>query len=138
MAPPGIFTSASARPPGPLEPNGTHVSRTILVADDEAAIVRAVTRFLERAGHEVHSAGTADEAVALIDVVAFDAAFVDSNMPGDGRTVLRRLAEDADFDGPAYLMTGDLPDPDEELPGGARHLQKPFDFTGLAALVSPP
>lgn len=111
------------------------LSRTVLVADDEPAIVRAIIRFLERSGHDVRSASTAEEAIRLVDTVPFDAAFVDANMPGDGRTVLRRLAAREDFTGPMYLMTGDLPDPAADLPSGTRHLQKPFDFTALAGLV---
>lgn len=106
------------------------MSLSVLVADDEPAIVRVLTRFLERSGHTVHGAATAADALELVETTSFDVALVDANMPGDGRTVLKALRRRSD-PGRVFLMTGDLAGDVADLPAGVLHLQKPFDFGAL-------
>lgn len=108
---------------------------TILVADDEPALASTLTRFFERKGHAVRSAGSAATALALMEEVEFDLALVDANMPGNGRSVLEALEDHPDFSGHAVLMTGDAPDEDERLPGNAGLLAKPFEFEELFRLL---
>jgi CheY-like chemotaxis protein len=52
------------------------------VIDDEPTIRRSVGRLLERAGYRVRTAGTGDEAMALVRGEHFDAAICDLHIPG--------------------------------------------------------
>jgi len=54
----------------------------ILVIDDEPTIRKSVGRLLERAGYRVRTAGTGDEAMALVRSEHFDAALCDLHIPG--------------------------------------------------------
>jgi CheY-like chemotaxis protein len=54
----------------------------ILVIDDEPTIRKSVGRLLERAGYRVRTAGTGDEAMALVRTEHFDAAICDLHIPG--------------------------------------------------------
>jgi two-component system cell cycle response regulator CpdR len=56
--------------------------RKVLVVDDEVLIRLTVTDALEDAGFEVIEAGTADEAVDMIDSEAIHFLFTDIQMPG--------------------------------------------------------
>jgi CheY-like chemotaxis protein len=111
---------------------------TILVADDEPMIVRAVSRLLERAGHNVHAARDADQALELLETHRFQVAFIDHHMPGGGGArVLEAIERQPEWNGLAVLMTGDeIQSPD--LPGGDRvhRLQKPFQFQEVTALIA--
>ena len=64
----------------------------ILVVDDDAAIRDSLRMTLEYAGHEVTSAATGQEALALVEREAPDVVLLDIKMPGmDGMEVLSRL-----------------------------------------------
>jgi DNA-binding NtrC family response regulator len=54
----------------------------ILVIDDEPTIRKSVGRLLERAGYRVRTAGTGEEAMALVRSEHFDAAICDLHIPG--------------------------------------------------------
>lgn len=58
------------------------VRPAILVIDDEPTIRKSVARLLERAGYRVRTAGTGDEAMALVRSEHFDAALCDLHIPG--------------------------------------------------------
>ena len=79
----------------------------ILVVDDEADIVRIVTRIMEGRGHEVRTA--ADGAAALEQVARErpDVVILDLNLPRmDGYEVCRRLKGDVNTrDIPVLMMT---------------------------------
>jgi CheY-like chemotaxis protein len=109
---------------------------TVLVADDEAVILRTLARVLSKEGFTVHAAADAEAALAILDAHAVDGAVVDHNMPGGGATVLAALIARPGFAGPAVLMTGaDVDDPSlPDLPGVTR-LQKPFRYETLFELL---
>ncbi len=68
---------------------------TVLVVDDEPTIVEVVSRYIERAGFEVRSAGDGPEAVRLAQLHRPDLLVLDVMLPGfDGIEVMRRLHED--------------------------------------------
>lgn len=70
------------------------VKRKVLIADDEPNIVTALEFLLKRAGYEVRSAATGDEALALLDSFAPDLALIDIMMPGrSGYDVCQRIRE---------------------------------------------
>ena len=64
----------------------------ILTVDDDELITTVLVRALSTAGHEVHCAGTGDEAIRLMHLHRFDVAVVDLELPGtDGLSVLAAL-----------------------------------------------
>lgn len=111
-------------------------SLSVLLAEDEPLVQRTLSRLLERRGHRVHVAGSAEVALDVVRRVHIDAAVVDVNMPGSGLSVLRALACDAAFQGPLVLMTGDLPEDHESaVDGSVSLLAKPFSIGRLIDLV---
>jgi len=56
--------------------------RTVLVVDDEPALLKAFSRVLQGHGFEVAIANGAEEALALLDARQFDAVITDHDMPG--------------------------------------------------------
>ena len=112
---------------------------TVLVADDEELIRLALSRLLSARGHTVHTAADAPEALALLDLHAFDVVLVDRRMPGDGATVLEALESRPDFTGRAVLMTGAVgAEATGELGPDVRLVTKPFDFSSMVAVVEGP
>jgi len=107
---------------------------SVLVADDEPMIVRAIKRVLERRGHEVLTAPDAYGALDLLDGNDFDAVLVDDRMPGGGRSVLGRL-RDSNYTGTAVLMTGGAIGEGDDLGETVQRLQKPFPFPTVVALI---
>ena len=69
------------------------MSQTLLVVDDEPDIRELARLSLERVGgFTVHTAGSADEALAVVEQVRPDLVLLDVMMPGtDGPTLLGRL-----------------------------------------------
>ncbi|HEX7478652.1 MAG TPA: response regulator [Polyangiales bacterium] len=55
---------------------------SVLVVDDEEALVRGVQRVLARAGFSVDAVSNGQEAVALLEQKVFDCIVSDINMPG--------------------------------------------------------
>jgi DNA-binding NtrC family response regulator len=62
--------------------DGDDFRPAILVIDDEPTIRKSVGRLLERAGYRVRTAGTGEEAMALVRSEHFDAAICDLHIPG--------------------------------------------------------
>ena len=107
----------------------------VLVADDEPMIVRALQRVLEKRGHRVEAAESADDGISKFESGEFDAVMVDRNMPGNGLSLLRRVFE-REFGGFAVLMTGGLDDGElDGIAGEVFRLQKPFRFSEVVTLL---
>jgi DNA-binding NtrC family response regulator len=114
---------------------------TVLVADDEALLLRLVENVLRRAGFRVVTATTCSEALEAFreDPVAIDAVLIDAGMPPSGAAdVLRSmLALRSDV---GVVVSSGAP-PSEELQEllaecGGRFLSKPFDPDTLISIVS--
>lgn len=106
--------------------------------DDEPFILRAYSRMLEARGHEVVTAGSGDEALALLRTRPFDVIVSDIAMPSlDGIELLRGVREQ-DLDVPVILMTGS---PSIETAaraieqGAFRYLTKPLRLQDLCDAV---
>lgn len=66
--------------------------KCVLVVDDDEAVRRTVCLALGAAGHDVHEANGADEALAMAQSMAFDVVFTDVHMRGgSGHDLARRL-----------------------------------------------
>jgi two-component system nitrogen regulation response regulator GlnG len=106
-------------------------ARHILIVDDEQAVCWALGRALQREGHSVALAASAEQAFVLLDEQRPDAIVLDVRLPGmDGLTALprfRQLAPDA----AVIVVTafGSLPAAVQAVEGGAfDYLAKPFDL----------
>lgn len=108
---------------------------TILVVDDEAAVRRLTARILHNAGYEVHTAGSANDAVALAEQLKcrLNLLLTDMRMPGiDGHEligIIRRICPRVD----TMVFSGFIPD--EERPRNYPVLAKPFTKEQLLAVV---
>src|SRR5262245_28194924 len=54
----------------------------ILLADDDAMVARSMTRILERAGYEVATASSGENAAEILKGSTFDVVLSDVSMPG--------------------------------------------------------
>ena len=132
-------TNLTAGPPprvGPKSEPALVAGASVLVVEDEAALASAVTDALRDAGYIVEHAADGEQALARIDVRAFDAVICDLKMPRlDGKAFYRSLA--AMSPGLAkrvIFVTGDAAATDAEEfieETGCRWLGKPFRLADL-------
>lgn len=118
---------APAPRPDPDEP------RLILLVEDDREVRRGIRRKLARLGHHLVEAGSADEALMLLDQIAgIEAVVSDINMPGsmDGLALARRLRDERPHL-PVVLMSGNPAAP----PPGIPFLPKPFSTEELDAAL---
>jgi DNA-binding NtrC family response regulator len=82
------------------------MSAAILVVDDEQVLARNLVRYLEQHGYSAQSAGSAGEALALLDSFRPDCALLDYNLPGmDGLRLMAALRE-REPGLPVIILTG--------------------------------
>lgn len=111
----------------------------VLVIDDDHSVRAAVHRVLARAGYDVETTSTAEEAVDLVRTREFEVAVADYRLPGmDGVELLKHLRE-VQTDCSRILLTGmlDLPTAVNAINDAAVHgaLQKPVSPESLVAAV---
>ncbi len=108
------------------------VKNTVLVVDDEQAILRILRIRLRIAGYEVLTATSGQEALDIIGSARPDLVVLDIIMPGmDGLQVLKHLRSTS----PALPVIAssagsDLSGPSLDL-GASRFIAKPFDTNSL-------
>ncbi|MHC5036392.1 MAG: sigma-54-dependent transcriptional regulator [Planctomycetota bacterium] len=102
----------------------------VLVIDDEQAICWALRKILEREGHEVHIAGTAEAGLAQAEEEAPDVVLLDIRLPGmDGLEALQTF-RDRSLAGEVIVITahGTMETAVEAMHLGAfDYLVKPLD-----------
>ncbi|HET9468805.1 MAG TPA: response regulator [Vicinamibacterales bacterium] len=107
---------------------------SILVVDDEMAMRRLVTRWVEGAGHDASEAANADEALAMIGQQPPAIAVCDVRMPGhDGLWLAERIQRD--FPDTAVIVASAGRDTDPRVAGhtgAVDYLAKPFGRQRLA------
>ena len=111
--------------------------KTVLIVDDEPAIVRVVRDYLERAGFRVVSAGDGDEALRAFRQHHPDLVILDLTLPTiDGLDVARSLRRDGDV--PIIMLTARTDETDRvaglEL-GADDYVTKPFSAREIVARV---
>jgi two-component system response regulator AtoC len=117
------------------------IAGTILLADDEAKILKTLGRALRDDGHEVITASNAKEASRLLSQRSFDLLVIDYLMPDrSGLDVLREMAASTpEAERPAVVMMtahGSIQSAVEAMKLGARdYLQKPFEVEELLVLA---
>lgn len=109
---------------------------TILVADDDADILRLISQRLGHRGYRVVTATTGEDALALALSEAPDAAVLDGIMPGlEGHEVCARMRDDDRTSAiPVVLLTAKAADADQREAieaGAAAYLLKPFRMDDL-------
>lgn len=120
--------------------NDADLHPMILVIDDEPTIRKAVKRLLERVGYGVRTAGSGDEALALVRSEHFDAVLCDLHIAGVSGTKLCEQIWLAapDLAGRLIITSGDLTgDGVDQLVQRARvpPVAKPFTITDLLQAV---
>jgi two-component system nitrogen regulation response regulator NtrX len=103
----------------------------LLVVDDEPNIRRTIRWVLEPAGFQVTEAGSAEEALKLLETEPFDLAVIDVKLPGMSGLDLLDKARELWRDLPVIVMSGhatDAPDVvDAMRRGAANYFTKPLD-----------
>jgi len=113
---------------------------SILIADDEPHILRALGFILENEGYQLHYAMDGEEALALAREHHPQLAILDIMMPAlDGFQVCRRIKEDRDLQDMAVVFLtakGQDSDYKQALALGARqYLTKPFSPSEVVQVV---
>jgi CheY-like chemotaxis protein len=112
--------------------------RTILVVDDDAAILHCVRRILEQANYIVLTSRSGDHAIDR-GQTRVDLVLTDIVMPGsiDGLTLTAKIRQ-RELKLPVLFMTGALPEGAEdlaEITGEKLLLRKPFSPKQLVEFI---
>jgi signal transduction histidine kinase/DNA-binding response OmpR family regulator len=70
------------------------MAANILIVDDEMAIRKLLTRYLDSAGHKCHAVDSAESAKEILDQRRFDLLLSDLKLPGESGLDLVRYARD--------------------------------------------
>src|SRR5881409_792662 len=110
---------------------------TLLLVDDDAAVLRAIGDYFERIGYEVWRDGTGEQAIDTFQRVRPDVVLLDLHLPdSNGLHVLERLRREG---ASVILLTGqgDIQTAVRAMQLGAENfLTKPVDMTHLAAATA--
>lgn len=114
---------------------------TVLIVDDEAGLRRVLERYLERHGHRVLSAGTAESAYELLAAEEADALLLDIHLPTMSGLALYLaiIHRWPALEGRIAIMTGDAEA--EEVRTWLEHhqctvIRKPFNLQQVADWVA--
>ncbi|WP_320197968.1 PAS domain-containing protein [Agrobacterium sp. rho-13.3] len=119
------------KPPEALE-NAAQLA--VILVEDDGLIRMNTADILQEAGHIVVEAGSAEEAMAALETIAFDVLVTDVNLPGASG---KELAERARALRPSSLIVFATGDPSRvSADAGTKVLGKPYDATQLLAAVS--
>lgn len=116
------------------------ISRHILIADDEPAVLSVLRLFFGRSGFRVTVAQDGLEALELAQLERPDAIILDLQMPRmDGITTVRQLRKDPRFiTTPIVAITAHMRDylpEDANVAGFDKLVTKPFELVGLLHLI---
>jgi DNA-binding response OmpR family regulator len=107
--------------------------KQILLVDDDALLRRGLAYSLEQAGYRVHTAATAEDALACARLQLPDLVLLDIGLPGmDGLTALTQFRSLGDM--PVIFLTARRTAVDEAVGlalGADDYVAKPFDPTVL-------
>jgi EAL domain-containing protein (putative c-di-GMP-specific phosphodiesterase class I) len=111
----------------------------ILIVDDDRAVLRALTRFLDNAGYDSETATCAEAAMDVLALRRFDTVMSDIHLPGMTGLDLLRAVRLHDPDVPVIIMTG-APEIETAMKaleqGALRYLVKPIVPADLTPIVS--
>jgi CheY-like chemotaxis protein len=113
--------------------------RRILVVDDEPLVCETVTLLLRIDGHQVHTAASGEEALALFQPGKFDVVFTDYFMPTMTGGQLASAIKSQSPGQPIVLLTAfaeRFRPPNEALVGIDLVMDKPLPMDGLRDAVA--
>jgi DNA-binding NtrC family response regulator len=117
----------------------TSRAAVVLVADDDRSLRSLISAALQRQGHSVLLAASADEAIRISTspATSIDVLLTDLSMPGGSGISLATEIRAQRPDIAVVLMSGwQVEEPVAGIPGGeVEVLQKPFELSVLAAAV---
>lgn len=111
--------------------------KTILIADDDKAIVDSITAILDHSGYEVLKVLDGTSVLQAVKALP-DLILLDIQMPGhDGQTVCRQLKRQASTkDIPIIMISASMDVRNKAAQSGADdYLEKPFDMDTLQQKV---
>ncbi len=125
----------------PVRETHARHARRVLVVDDNEDAANTLAMVLRMEGHDIATAYSGQEALALIEQFAPEVVLLDIGLPGiDGLEVARRIRELAQGrDATLVAITGYGQEADRARTrdaGFAHHLVKPVDFADLERLLS--
>jgi CheY-like chemotaxis protein len=139
-----ILPAATAAPRAAPEagPEGGSTRRpfVVLVVDDEEQVRNVICEWLRRAGLEVVSAASGEDALTLFESGTFDLVLIDVLMPGlDGFDTVRVLKSRPERAAIPVLFMSGFPEKNRVLfasqTGAVDFLSKPLDMKGLVRKV---
>jgi DNA-binding response OmpR family regulator len=116
------------------------MSASVLIADDDASISRALRFLMQREGHDVRMAADGEQALAEIEKRRPDVVLLDLMMPkGNGYEVCRTLRADPSYDDVRIVMlTAKGRESDQRVAmelGADAYISKPFAIAEVVACV---
>jgi two-component system KDP operon response regulator KdpE len=109
---------------------------SILIADDDSALLDTVSMLLEASGYEVHTASSAAEALERWPRVHPDLVIVDLHMPGGGMDLVTAISGHTST--PVIVLSGDVDETVKVMAldaGAEDYVTKPFSAAELLARV---
>jgi DNA-binding response OmpR family regulator len=116
------------------------MSASVLIADDDASILRALRFLMQREGHDVRTAADGEQALAEIERQRPDVVLLDLMMPkGNGYEVCRMLRANRSYDDVRIVMlTAKGREADQRVGmalGADAYITKPFAIAEVTACV---
>jgi DNA-binding response OmpR family regulator len=116
------------------------MAASVLIADDDASISRALRFLMQREGHDVRTAADGEQALAAIESERPDLVLLDLMMPkGNGYEICRTLRADRRYDGIRIVMlTAKGGEADQRVGmdlGADAYISKPFAIAEVVACV---
>jgi DNA-binding NtrC family response regulator len=112
---------------------------SLLLVDDEPAVLKVTQKLLERRGYQVVACNSAEEALTWLGREVFDVVLSDVQMPGIGGLGLLRAVHEQDAQLPVILVTGN-PSEEAELIAkelcAFQYLTKPVGYEQLDEVVA--
>jgi signal transduction histidine kinase len=109
----------------------------VLVVDDDAAVREVLARVLQRAGHAVTGAASAEEALQRFAPLQYDLIFTDLSLEGmDGATLLSQVrTRDPQIAVVIVTGWGSLEEGQHQALGASAVLNKPFNVAQVLQIV---
>ena len=110
--------------------------RTVLIVEDEFLIRTLLADTLAHEGYDVFEAGSVLEAVAVLGQQRIDAIVTDVDMPGGLSGLdLAKMISSKHMSIPVIIASGGHKLRQDELPGDAVFVSKPYRLEDIATLV---
>jgi signal transduction histidine kinase len=137
-----FFPAAEGKPPAPGGPRVVAANRgsgeTVLLVEDDPAVLAVTARILRRNGYLVHAAATGAQALALAAEHEFDLLLTDQVMPEISGPELAQRIQQMRPKAAVLFMSGyseNVPGPRNAPTGGATLVRKPFTEQALLGSI---